>query len=76
MTNLAHKGAKRVVIGVIGGTLVLIGIALLVLPGPGILVLAAGLAVLAVEFAWARAWLAKLRRKISDVSRNQRVRGR
>jgi len=37
------------------------GLALLVLPGPGLLVLAAGLAVLAVEFHWARRLLARLR---------------
>jgi hypothetical protein len=32
---------------------VLIGLAMLVLPGPGLLVIAAGLAMLALEFAWA-----------------------
>jgi tellurite resistance protein TerC len=76
MSQTAQKNARRVIVAVIGATLVLIGAALLVLPGPGILVLAAGLAVLAAEFAWARVWLSKLRRKISDVSRQQRVRGR
>ena len=37
-----------------GGTVVLVGIALLVLPGPGIPIIAAGLAILATEFVWAR----------------------
>jgi len=37
-----------------GITLVLLGLILLVLPGPGILTIAAGLAVLATEFVWAR----------------------
>lgn len=73
---MAQKSAKRLVVGVIGGTLLLIGVALLVLPGPGLVVIAAGLGVLAIEFAWARAWLARLRRKISDVSRDHRVRNR
>lgn len=38
----------------VGGTLVAVGIALLVLPGPGLLLIALGLALLATEFAWAR----------------------
>jgi uncharacterized protein (TIGR02611 family) len=38
----------------VGGTLVAVGVALLVLPGPGLLVIALGLALLATEFAWAR----------------------
>ncbi len=37
-----------------GITLVLLGIFLLVLPGPGILTIAGGLAILAIDFAWAR----------------------
>ncbi|WP_218952265.1 PGPGW domain-containing protein [Amycolatopsis anabasis] len=41
---------KRVVIGVIGAALLLVGIALLVLPGPGLLLVLAGLIVLASEF--------------------------
>ena len=45
---------KRFFIALIGGTVVLIGVALLVLPGPGLPVIAAGLAILATEFIWAR----------------------
>ena len=45
----------------IGGTVVLIGIALLVLPGPAIVVIPAGLAILATEFLWARRWLDKVK---------------
>ena len=43
---------------VIGGTVLLLGVALLVLPGPGWLLIIGGLAILAGEFAWAR-WLLK-----------------
>jgi hypothetical protein len=46
--------ARRLVLAVIGFTVVLVGIALLVLPGPGIAIIIAGFAILAVEFAWAR----------------------
>ncbi len=52
---------KRVAIGVIGGTVVALGIVLIVLPGPAFIVIPAGLAILAVEFAWARRWLNKVR---------------
>lgn len=49
----------------VGGTVLLLGIAMIVLPGPAILIVPVGLAILGLEFAWARAWLLKLRRRIS-----------
>jgi uncharacterized protein (TIGR02611 family) len=45
---------KTVVVAVLGGLLTLAGIALLVLPGPGFVLVAAGLAVLATQFEWAK----------------------
>ena len=48
---------KRVVIAVVGGTLLALGIVCIVLPGPAFLVIPAGLAILAVEFTWAKRWL-------------------
>ena len=59
--RIALRHAKRVVIAIIGGTVVLIGIALLVLPGPAFVVIPSGLAILAIEFEWSRRWLATLR---------------
>jgi hypothetical protein len=52
---------KRVFAALIGGTVLLVGIALLVLPGPGLPIVVAGLAILATEFVWARRamWRAK-----------------
>lgn len=52
---------RRVIVGVIGGTVLLIGIALMVLPGPAFLVIPLGLAILATEFVWAKRWLQKVR---------------
>ena len=49
-----HSTVKTVVIAVLGGLLTLAGIALLVLPGPGFVLVAAGLAVLATRFSWAK----------------------
>ncbi len=61
---------RRFFIALIGGTVVLIGIAMIVLPGPAVVVIPAGLAILATEFIWARRALrrckgatAKVRRK-------------
>src|SRR3954453_2873166 len=45
---------KTVAIAVLGGLLTLAGIGLLVLPGPGFVLVAAGLAVLATRFTWAK----------------------
>lgn len=51
------KKVKRIIVAMVGGTVLALGIALMVLPGPAFLVIPAGLAILAVEFAWARRWL-------------------
>ena len=48
---------KRIVVTVVGGTVLALGIALIVLPGPAFIVMPGGLAILAIEFAWARRWL-------------------
>lgn len=50
--------ARKIVIAVIGTTVLLAGIAMLVLPGPGWLAIFGGLAILGTEFAWAR-WMLK-----------------
>ncbi len=61
---------RRLLIALTGGTVLLIGIALLLLPGPGVPFMGAGAAILATEFIWARrAWrrargtVARVRRK-------------
>ena len=61
------KVVRRVIVSVVGATVLLIGIALLVLPGPAVVVIPIGLAILATEYAWARRWLRKVRRMASDV---------
>ena len=68
------KIARRVIVSVIGATILLIGIALLVLPGPAFIVIPVGLAILASEYAWARRWLRKVRRMASDVVRSRTAR--
>jgi tellurite resistance protein TerC len=53
--------ARKIVVSIIGGVLLLAGIAMIILPGPAFIVIPVGLAVLASEFAWARRWLQKAR---------------
>jgi hypothetical protein len=45
---------RKLIVAVIGSTIVLFGLALVLLPGPAVLVIPLGLAILATEFAWAR----------------------
>ncbi len=49
--------AKRVLFEVVGWLLLVVGIAALVLPGPGLLLMFAGLAVLSQQYAWAERWV-------------------
>jgi uncharacterized protein (TIGR02611 family) len=45
---------RKTIVGVIGGTIVLIGVAMILLPGPALIVIPIGLGILATEFVWAR----------------------
>ncbi|HTO72053.1 MAG TPA: TerC/Alx family metal homeostasis membrane protein [Myxococcota bacterium] len=61
LARFTLRAAWRVIVLVVGGTVLLVGVAMLVLPGPGIVVGGAGLAILATEFMWARRLLARVR---------------
>jgi hypothetical protein len=52
---------RKLIIALIGGTVLLIGVALIVLPGPAFVVIPIGLAILATEFAWAKQAVARAR---------------
>jgi len=60
----AIRRLKRIIIAVIGFTVLMFGIAMIVLPGPAVLVIPAGLAILATEFVWARRLLKRLKDKL------------
>ena len=63
------KQAKKLIIGIIGFTVLLTGLAMLVLPGPAFIVIPIGLGILAVEFAWARRLLKKAKRRFDKQKR-------
>ena len=65
-----YRVAKRIAIGIVGGTVLVVGVCLIVLPGPAFIVIPAGLAILGIEFAWARIWLKKAKAKAQEVAHN------
>jgi len=65
---LTYRNARRVVILLLGSSVLLVGVAMIILPGPAILVIPAGLAILATEFAWARDLLRRMKDKARDLS--------
>jgi uncharacterized protein (TIGR02611 family) len=64
------RQAKRVIRVVVGFTLLIVGVLLLVLPGPGWVTIFFGLALLAAEFAWARRLLDRLKSTANQVKRS------
>ncbi len=61
------KTLRKVVVAVVGGTVLLFGIIMLVTPGPGIVGIIAGLAILATEFVFARKLLKKAKEQARAV---------
>jgi uncharacterized protein (TIGR02611 family) len=57
------RAAKRIVLETVGWILVVAGIAALVLPGPGLLMIAAGMVILSQEYEWAERRLEPIKRK-------------
>ena len=55
------KQVKRVIIAVIGFSVLLIGAVMIVLPGPAFIVIPIGVGILATEFVWARRLLKRVR---------------
>lgn len=60
---------RKLGVTVIGWALVCGGIAALLLPGPGLLLLLAGLVVLAREYHWAQRWVEPVRRQAFEAAR-------
>lgn len=52
--HMTLRQARKLVVGVVGITVVIIGIIMFVTPGPAVVVIPIGLGILATEFVWAR----------------------
>ena len=70
--HFTYKAARRVVVAVVGATVLVLGFLMIVTPGPALIVIPVGLAILSIEFAWARHWLRRLRESISNRNSNDR----
>jgi len=67
---------RRIGIGLLGGGVVMLGVVMIVLPGPGSLVIPAGLAILAREFVWARSLVVRGNRACSRMGLPRNVRSK
>ena len=67
LRQVGRRQVRRILILVSGSTVLLIGIVMIILPGPAMLVIPAGLAILALEFAWARRWLDRIKQQVERV---------
>lgn len=64
--NLAFKTARKLVIFAIGMTVLLIGVIFIFTPGPAVVVIPIGLAILATEFVWARHLLLRIKQTVHN----------
>ena len=73
------KFLKRIVIAIVGFTVLLLGVVMIVLPGPAFIIIPLGLAILATEFVWAqrlltkaKAYFEKQRQRVADKVRGKK----
>lgn len=67
ISKVTVRTIRRVFFLVAGGTVLLIGAVMILLPGPGLLVMFLGLGLLAVEFVWARVWMKKVQSGVHGI---------
>jgi len=65
------KQVKRLIIGIIGTSILIIGIAMIVLPGPAFIVIPVGLSILATEFLWAKKLVDKFKDKFEKLKKKK-----
>jgi len=58
---------RKFIVALVGGSLLAVGVAMIVLPGPAIVVIPIALAILALEFACARQWQTQFRERIKSI---------
>ncbi len=72
MASIALRHAWRVIVLVVGLTVLAIGVAMIVLPGPAVVVIPVGLAILGTEFVWARQLLHHLKERAGQLVNSRR----
>jgi uncharacterized protein (TIGR02611 family) len=73
--NPLHRTARRIAIGIVGFAVIVAGVLLSLpgIPGPGVLIVLAGLGILATEFEWAERWLERAKAKFDAAARRAGV---
>lgn len=66
--NYLPGGLRKLIAGVVGLTILLTGVAMIILPGPAFIMIPIGLGILATEFAWARRVIRRARLAIARAS--------
>ena len=66
--SILYKQIKKLAVFVIGISIVLIGCLLFFTPGPAIIVIPIGLAILATQFEWAKKLLEKFKKTTAKIS--------
>jgi uncharacterized protein (TIGR02611 family) len=64
--NRAMSATTKLVVTLVGSAVLTAGLIMMVTPGPGLLGIVAGLAILATEWDWADRWLTAARRKLHE----------
>ncbi|MCJ8318982.1 MAG: PGPGW domain-containing protein [Colwellia sp.] len=66
---------KKILITLIGGACIFIGLFFILLPGPAVIFLPLGFALLSLEYAWAKVWLRKVQKwfRVSAVKADQSI---
>jgi uncharacterized protein (TIGR02611 family) len=70
------KKLKKIIIATIGFTVLIIGIIMIVFPGPAIVMIPLGLSILATEFLWAKKLLDKIKNKFKKNSSKKNIQTR
>lgn len=66
VSRFIRKSGKRIAVTIAGSTVVIIGLILVPLPGPGWAIVFGGLAILATEYVWARRLLNYAKAKVGE----------
>ncbi len=66
LEHVSARSIKKTLVAIIGFTVLIVGIAMIVLPGPAFIIIPLGLAILGNEFPWARRLLERIRDRISE----------
>ncbi len=65
VVDATYRQFRKAIILLLGSSVLVIGAAMILLPGPAFIVIPLGLSILAVEFVWARVWLRKIKARIA-----------